>query len=157
MVCLFFNSIALNKVFLWLLVSLFFIFFEIGCPGLFFFLSFAIGSFVTALASLLLKSLLLQVCIFFTSSLITFLIFHLWIKKKAQNIPHNKKTNKDLLCGKIVIVKKDIKGFKPGVVKIDGALWTAYSNDSGSILAGSYVKIIKINGACVIVGKVKHN
>ena len=62
------------------------------------------------------------------------------------------KTNFDRIIGMNGIVVKDISDVNNGEVKVDGKIWTAYSDDS--LKVNDKVKVLEISGSKIKVGKV---
>ena len=62
------------------------------------------------------------------------------------------KTNFDRIIGMNGIVVKDISDVNNGEVKVDGKIWTAYSDDS--LKVNDKVKVLEISGSKIKVRKV---
>ena len=62
------------------------------------------------------------------------------------------KTNFDRIIGMNGIVVKDIGDVNNGEVKVDGKIWTAYSDDS--LKVNDKVKVLEISGSKIKVRKV---
>lgn len=135
---------------LWLIVSFFFLLFEMGHPGLFFFLSFACGAGLASIVSLFPLSFELQILIFLIGTIISVYGLKRWIvlSKKVQN-----NTNVSALLGKVVLVVTNISPENPGSVKFDGTVWTAYTHQE-SFVKGDRVIIHAVHGAHVVVRSV---
>ncbi|MFA5603254.1 MAG: NfeD family protein [Bacilli bacterium] len=57
---------------------------------------------------------------------------------------NREKTNIDRIIGMSGVVIDGISNKEYGSVKVDGKIWTAYSNDK--LKEGTYIKVLKING-----------
>ena len=146
----------IEMLFIWLILSVFFLIFEIGHPGLFFFLSFSFGSFFTALTTLFLTSTQQQLYCFTITTLITFFI----LKKYSKNLQKEKpftSNNISALLGKEALVIKQITPHTFGQVKIGREQWAARSLYNKQIKENNIVKVLFVHGAHVVVEKVKTN
>jgi membrane protein implicated in regulation of membrane protease activity len=137
----------MNTVFIWLIVSLLLLTFEFGHPGLFFFLSFSLGSLSSAVLAFYDYSLAIQIVSFFVFSIIAFFFLRTYVKKTQRSMHH---TNVYGLVGKRGVVTQDISLDNPGYVKVQGQYWLARS--AGSHLAvGSKIIVKDVRGAHLIV------
>jgi membrane protein implicated in regulation of membrane protease activity len=141
-----------NNSVIWLLLALSFLLFEMGHPGLFFFLSFACGSALTAVAAYLVHDTGAQLAVFIASSIGAMVLIKRYVPVMSRHVA----TNGDALNGKRVVVSTSISPDQPGAVKIDGTVWTAYSGDAGIYAIGTIVSIQRVRGAHVLV-KSAHN
>ena len=64
------------------------------------------------------------------------------------------KSNVDALMGKKALVTQAIEPKKPGMIKVDGELWRAESDEI--IEANTWVEIAAVDGAHLHVKKVKN-
>ncbi len=136
----------------WLIIAIFFLLLELGHPGLFFFLSFSFGAGAAALASLYWQSYTLQGSIFLGVTILAGLILRLWFKKQDSAAP---KTNVYALQGKQAQVVREIGKNKVGAVKVQGDIWLAKTSDDETLHENDLVEIVRVQGAHVIVTKVK--
>lgn len=139
----------------WLIIAFLFLIMEMGNPGLFFFLSFFFGGLVAALISYLTESLFVQICVFFSSTIVALSILRYWgIALAGKNRPHQQ-TNFYALKGKRAIVKQDISESRLGLVVIAGQVWAARTISSENIIRiGDIVEVIDVQGAHVVVKKI---
>lgn len=114
---------------------------------------FAAGSLAAMVISLLGGAVWLQVLVFFTLSIV--LLILLWPMAKKHFKPKLVATNTDALVGRICAVTQDIDPLEGGRVKLGDVTWSARADGNVSIPAGKQVKILKIQGAKVIVEEVK--
>ena len=114
---------------------------------------FAAGSLAALIVSLLGASGWLQVLVFFVVSIA--LLALLWPIAKKRFNPRVSATNTDALVGRICLVTEDIDPLEGGRVKVNDVTWSAHSEGDVPVLAGKKVKILKIQGAKVIVEEVK--
>lgn len=132
---------------IWLLLSFCFLLFEMGNPGLFFFLSFSFSSIINSLCSFFIADYAIQTIIFVINSIIIMAI----LKKFLSSMYKQSPTNVDALKGRHVPVCDGITPTKTGLVKVDGVLWTALSGDGGSYQPGTLVTITSIRGTHIVV------
>lgn len=137
----------------WLILSIFLLFFELGTPGLFFFLSFSFGAIFAALISLFYESIYIQSLVFVGGTIISLLLLKSWTKYKSK---HHKVhlTNIYALYGKKGIVEEKISKNSVGQIKVSGQIWSAKSIDDSEIIEGSQVEVIDIRGVTLFVRKV---
>ena len=114
---------------------------------------FAAGSLAAMLVSLLGAPGWLQLLVFFTVSIVLFAL--LWPLAKKHLKPRITATNADALVGKICLVTEDIDPLNGGRVKVGDVTWSARTDGEATICAGTKVRILKIQGAKVMVEKVQ--
>ena len=112
---------------------------------------FAAGSLAAMLVSLLGAPVWLQVVVFFVVSIV--LLAMLWPMAKKHLKPRITATNADALIGKICLVTEDIDPMEGGRVKVGDVTWSARAETEETICTGEKVRILKIQGAKVIVEK----
>lgn len=136
----------------WLILGVIFIIGEILTPTFFLFW-FGIGAFVASAISIAFGTLIQVVSFIVVSGLLVILTRPL-TKKLTKEQP--RKIHIDEIIGKIGSVIETINNEQgKGLVKINGDMWRAYSNDDSIIQEGEKVKILKVEGAHVIVEKLK--
>ena len=115
---------------------------------------FAIGAIFTMITSFFTDDIVIQTTIFILSS--TALLFATKpLIKKFINKEKDVQTNAFSAVGKIAIVTEEINIRKEkGLVKLNGELWSALSNDESIIEKGSDVKVLEIQGVKLIVSQV---
>ena len=110
---------------------------------------FIASGIITLIASLFIDNIVVEFAIF----VILGIIFMLLTKKIIKNIKPNVKTNLDRIVGMTGIVTDEINKNKNGEVKVDGKLWTAYSDNK--IKVGSTVVVLSINSVKLKVKEIK--
>lgn len=110
---------------------------------------FIASGIITLIASLFIDNIVVEFAIF----VILGIIFMLLTKKIIKNIKPNVKTNLDRIVGMTGIVTEEINKNKNGEVKVDGKLWTAYSDNK--IKVGSTVVVLSINSVKLKVKEIK--
>lgn len=153
-VLLWFNS---YMGYLWIFIGIFFLFFELNTPGLFFFVSFALGAFFASALAFLGYSLILQCVGGLTLSLVLFLLLRKYLKNKKMSevLYGSSETNIDALAGRRGQVIEDIEEYKKGRVKVGGEVWRAKSVDEATLAKGEMVTVLSVEGNTVIVRGLK--
>ena len=100
---------------------------------------FIASGIITLISSLFIDNIVIEFAIF----VILGIIFMLLTKPFINNIKPNVKTNLDRIVGMTGIVTEEINKNKNGEVKVDGKLWTAYSDKK--IKVGSTIVVLSIN------------
>ncbi|WP_069997443.1 NfeD family protein [Cellulosilyticum sp. I15G10I2] len=141
---------------LWLIVGIVFSVAEILYSG-FFLIWFAIGAFLTIIVSFFTDNILYQSVIFLVISIILLLTLTKHFAKKFAS-GHTFPTNIDSLIGKKGIVIQNVgkDSFESGLVKLDGEIWTAVSQDGNAIEKGAVVQIHEIKGVRLIVSEAQN-
>jgi len=140
----------INAFFTWMIIALVCMMFEMGAPGLFFFLSFACAALITACMSVLYVEPVVQGIAFIISTVLSFAVLHYSVKKGE----HKKvQTNVYALQGKQARVISAVRCELPGQVNIAGEVWSARSAHGQDIEVGQVVRILYVRGAHVIVEK----
>jgi len=140
-----------NKIVIWILISIVCLLFEVGSPGLFFFLSFFFGAIFAAISAVITASWLIQSVIFLIFSFISFFVLSRWVKRRSSIIDIGMQTNVYAMRSKRGIVVKRITADTMGKVKVDGETWSARPHNGEDIENGTKVVIIRIKGAHLVV------
>ncbi len=114
---------------------------------------FAAGSLAAMVVSLLGGAMWLQMLVFFVVSIVLFA--SLWPAAKKHLKPKLVATNTDALVGRVCTVTETIDALDSGRVKVGDVTWSARCESAEVISAGTQVKILKIQGAKVLVEPVK--
>ena len=138
----------------WLVISGMFFVLEIFTVGFLVFW-FAIGALIALLASLFIKSVVVQISIFLISSSILLFATKPFVNKITQK-DNFVKTNAFSIEGKIGKVTIDINPIEgKGQIIINGEIWSARSHNDTFIPKNTEVIIEKIDGVKVIVKPLK--
>ena len=136
-----------NAFFVWLILSVLGFIFEMGHPGLFFFLSFSIGALLAAISTSCISSIATQVVILFIGTLLGFFMLKSWLKNHRDFVQDAQNTNVYALakkCGSITFADGDIVQ-----AKVDGQIWTVRSDDRFKV--GDNVQVLDVKGCKLIV------
>ena len=114
---------------------------------------FAVGALAAMVVSLLGAEVWLQLVVFFALSIVLLILLFPMARKHLK--PKLVATNADALVGRLCIVTEEIGPLEGGRVKLGDVSWSALVETGGSIPVGSQVKILRIQGAKVIVEAVK--
>ncbi|MGZ6250849.1 MAG: NfeD family protein [Candidatus Chromulinivorax sp.] len=143
----------MNNTIFWFVVVFFFLFLEIGHPGLLYFLSFSAGAGAALIATLYNWQLEWQYIIFFVVTCAAFGLFYFFLKNIKQQLTH--RSNLEALIGKKVTVfqaKYDTSIFQ---AKIAGQIWQVQSVHGYALQEGQLVVIVGIQGCHLKVDTIK--
>lgn len=146
------GSMMNSYVLVWSAVALFFLFFELGSPGLFYFLSFFCGALISLLLALIDLSLFDQAVMFLLSSVVSFFFLKAWVKRSEKNHYHS---NMYALQGKQGVIVTPATEYQFGYVHVAGELWACKNVANQEIQAGVAVQVVDIKGAHLIVREIK--
>jgi len=149
------NWLLTNQIIAWLLVAFFCLLFEMGSPGLFFFLSFFFGALMAAAATFVTTSWLTQSVVFTAGTACSFLLLHYWVKRRSKLFDTHTHTNIYAMRNKKGRVTKEVGPNKMGRVKIEGETWSARPLKGQIIEVGKMVEVVQVKGAHVVVQEVK--
>ncbi|MEJ5229190.1 MAG: NfeD family protein [Pseudothermotoga sp.] len=136
----------------WLILGVFFVVAEIFTPT-FFLLWFGIGAFVASAVSVVFGTLI-QVIAFIVVSGILVILTRPLTKNLTKQEP--RKIHIYEIIGKTAVVVETVDNEKgTGLVKVNGDLWRAYSSEDAVIPEGEKVRITKVEGAHLVVEKLK--
>ena len=134
--------------YLWLIMGIVLLILELTTPGLFFFISFAIGCGIAALFAFLGLSFIVQsLGGLVASGIACWIMRSYFVTKKHATF----KTNIDALMHQTGIVTITIEPKKAGRVKIRGEEWPAVVEEPKILQIGTSVTVIRIDGNKVIV------
>lgn len=138
----------------WLIAAILLLLLEVGVPGLFFFMSFALGSAAASVCAFLDLSLYIQCTVAIVSSALCLSVLK-YIASHKKLITHvstkHAHTNTDALIGEQALVTVAIEARTPGRIKVKGDEWTAVSLHGTAFHQGSIVTIVRIEGNKLIV------
>lgn len=140
-------------IFIWLVIALTFVLFEIAHPGLFLCLSFAVGACAAALASYFDYSFVVQTSVALGGTVIGFVLLYAWLRMTGST-GHSHGAHPSgvqALPGKRAVVIKTIHPDQFGQVKISGEIWSARSVHNQHIAQGTLVEVVYQRGAHVVV------
>jgi membrane protein implicated in regulation of membrane protease activity len=116
-----------NAGYIWIFIALALLFAEVGTPGLFFFIAFAIGSVVASILAFFGGTLFVQCTAALIVSVCSFFFIRRLLKKRQlSDVKYeSSQTNIDALVGKhaVVVTKFDAEG--RGRVKVGGEEWAS--------------------------------
>lgn len=134
----------MNNV-LWFLLACFFVFLEIGHPGLLYFLALAGGSSVAYVVSLLDYSATVQYLVFFMASMISLLLVYLLVKDVSVQNKGIHRSNTDLLIGQTVTIV-EVQSETVGQGKLGGENWLVKLQSEGELRIGMKVVVVGVQG-----------
>lgn len=137
----------------WITGAIILLILEIFIPG-FTIATFGIGALLAGILAFFYHNIYIELLLFAISSFIVFLWLRPIVIKTLYKSSSNVKTNVDALIGKEAKVIEKINNIEfTGRVKIGGENWKAISEDDSIIEIGEIVKVVKVDGAKVIVKK----
>jgi len=140
----------INTLFLWATIIIIALLIEAGAPGLFYFLSLAVGSAAAAFLSYSDFDILAQLGCCFIVSCVTLLVLRYLVKHdNTKELP----TNMHALIGQKARVIEPISMNQAGSVKIYGDTWLAREKNDHEVPSGHEVTIVDVQGCHVIVKK----
>ncbi len=111
---------------------------------------FAAGALVAMISAFFQAPIWLQIALFLGVSLIALGLVRPIVRKFI--LPGYTPTNADRILGKDAVVTEAIDNLSgKGLVSVAGSVWTARSEDSRVIPAGTVVRILRIEGVKVFV------
>jgi membrane protein implicated in regulation of membrane protease activity len=142
------NSLSLYSMYIWLIVSIIFLIFELSTPGLFFFISLSAGAVVSAVVGGLGFSVPFQCEAFLIGSVFSLVVMRYFFSgKRLIKI----KTNIDALLHKQAVVTESIGPDFPGRVKVRGEYWPAVTTEKRLLHKGTLVEVVGIEGNKLVV------
>lgn len=144
----------LEKYYLWLIIGLVLLMLEVGTPGLFYFISFACGSFAASLSAYLGHTFEMQCATALGISIVSFFIMRSYfVQSKKHGAKTTAKTNIDALIGKQATVLDVIEPHKIGRVKVHNEEWPAFVQENMVLQKGTLVTVAAIQGNKLLVKK----
>ncbi len=145
---------ACNQMAFWLVLGVFCLLFEMGSPGLFFFLSFFFGSLTAALSAFVTTDWMIQSIVFLVGSVAAFVWLKFWVKRRVLAPASQNPTNVSALQGKQGLVLKMISPEVMGMVKVGGETWSVRPADLTTIQEGKKIVVVDSKGAHLVVREV---
>ncbi len=138
----------------WIVIGVVFMIVEITAPA-FFYMWFGIGAFIAAVSALWL-GFLWQLTIFLVSSAVLLALTRPFARK-IQRYESPRKIHLEDIIGKEAIVVETIDNTAgKGIVKVNGDMWRAFSKEDSQVISkGEKVKILKVEGAHLVVEKLE--
>lgn len=115
---------------------------------------FAFAAFVAFLASLFTDNVIVQIIVFIVVSALSIPFGRPMLQKYFNINKEIKPSTIDALIGKNCVVTKTISQNQSGMVKVNGEVWTALTNDKTDINEGEIVTIISVDGVKLIVSRI---
>ena len=134
---------------LWAVAFVFFVICEIATGTALVSIWLAFGALISMFCAIGKTSFLVQFIVFIVSSIVLLMATRPLVKKMQGKIVP---TNFELDVGKTALVTEDIdNSVNKGRVKLDGTNWAARTADNSTIGEGTPVKVVKVEGAKLIV------
>lgn len=137
---------------IWSLLGLLLVLLELGHPGLFLFLSIALGAFGAAGATFMTPELGWQLAVFVIIATLGIILTQWYLRRLGKFFSKSLgQTNVYALIGKRGLVLAEIGEQQTGYVKIDGEVWLAKTVVGQVIAVGQEVLVTGTKGCHVIV------
>ncbi len=136
----------------WLIAIIVFLVMEVATINLIS-IWFAIGSLVALIASLFGVNPYIQIVLFIVVSLISIIIFLVFIKPKwNRKIKLSEKTNADrILQQEAVVIQRINPLANTGQIRVKGQIWSASTKNDQVIETDTLVRVVEIKGVKAIV------
>ena len=140
-----------HAIAVWLVLLVVFVVFEAATVQLVS-VWFALGALAALIAAICHAPAWLQIVLFILISAVSFAVTRPLVKKFSTS--KIQKTNADRCIGDTAVVTEEINNLEArGLVKVDGNIWTARSENNDIIPVGEKVTVIRIEGVKLIVKK----
>lgn len=134
---------------IWLILAGIFFITEMATVGFLIFW-FGVGALIAMISSFFIQNVIIQTTIFIISSTFLLFITKPFVKKFID--VKTTKTNAFSIIGKKALVIKEINPMQStGLIKLNGEIWSAESENNETISEGDEVEILEINGVKAIV------
>ncbi|MCX5924329.1 MAG: NfeD family protein [Candidatus Dependentiae bacterium] len=138
--------IHITTTHIWFILTLFCLILEMGNPGLFYFLSIALGSFMAFIASLYNFNIAEQCAICLTGSLGMLFLLLTYVKKSQKNKTSKLyQSNMYQLIGKTIEIT-EVTSEVSGYGKVNGETWPVKSQSDKSLTVGMLAIITGVQG-----------
>lgn len=113
---------------------------------------FAPGAFVAMILAFCDVRIGIQLAVFVGVTILALILAFTFIRPRMRSRNKVEKTNAEAMEGKLALVEEDIDNAIPtGVVKINGQLWTARTeNPADKPAKGDWVEVVRVEGAKII-------
>lgn len=136
---------------IWVILAVLFIIFEMIIPTDFLVFWLGISAGITAICSLFIDNITIQIGIFCILSILLFFCTKKFVQKFTKH-DENIKTNSYSLIDKTGIVTTEINPILgTGQVKVNNEIWSAKTNDNTIIPENTLISILSIDGVKVVV------
>ncbi len=136
---------------LWLIGAIALLIVELLSAG-FYVICFSIGALATALVAAFSDSFTLQLAVFSAVSLLcVFLVRPIIVRHFDLKGKDQRKSNTDVLVGKIGFISQTVTGGGYGRVAIDGDDWKCVSKDGIEIEKGARVRVVSLDSIILTV------
>ena len=141
-----------TMLYIWVIIAFLGLIFEMGSPGLFYFLSFSFGALFSAIVAFFSSSITVQGIAFLIGTTCSLVILKYWLNAQFYfEGRKDYKSNVYALKGKRGYVVDKIAKDRMGQVKLNGQIWLAESEDGQPIESKEAVKVVKVEGCRLIV------
>jgi len=136
-----------STFYIWLILAMVFFIFEMGHPGLFFFLSFSVGALLAAISNYWLIPLATQAIIFVVGTVIGFIILRRWLKNHRNFATETNVYALARKAGKVTFADGDTIQAQVG-----GQIWTV--NTEEKLKVGDNIEVVDVKGCKLTVKRI---
>lgn len=145
-----------NSFIIWFSLIFFFLFLEMGHPGLLYFLTFSCGALCAFLATLYGVCVPYQLISFMAGTCAGLCLVHFFVvSKKNQLQPISHRSNLDALVGKKITIFRSAENDQIWQAKIAGQIWLIKSMRAEELHEGQNVVIVDVQGCHLRVDSIK--
>lgn len=139
---------------LWLSIAIILVSIEFIAPGIVA-VFFAIGGIFATITSLFTDSFMLQLLVFILASFSGIIFGKPFLEKIFKVNRERKPSTIDALKGQIGIVIETVSLAEKGLVKLNGELWTAKTNENKQFNIGEKVEIKGVDGVTLVIEEIE--
>lgn len=145
-----------NSTLVWFSLIFFFLFLEMGHPGLLYFISFSCGALCSFVATLYGACVPSQLIVFIAGTCGALLAVHCLVStKKDQLQTPSHRSNLDALIGKKIIIIQSEHDSNVLQARVAGQLWLVRSMHDELLVSGQQVVIVSVQGCHLRVDRIK--
>lgn len=150
------TEVSISMLQYWFCLIFFFLFLEMGHPGLLYFISFSCGALCSFVTTLYGASVPSQLILFLVGTCSSLLMVHFLIKvKKNQLQTSSHRSNLDALIGKKIVVFVSEEDYNVLQARISGQVWLVRSINDEPLVSGQQVVIVGVQGCHLRVSSIK--
>lgn len=139
------------NVSIWLIIALITFSLEVLTPGTLVSIWFTVAALITALASVWMHDLNLQIAVFLISTLLAFLALRPLFMRLFNAVPIG--TNVDRLIGQVITLTEAVTQEKWGAAQVLGLRYSISTESPMDLPVGTKVEILRLEGARLVVRK----
>jgi len=144
-----------NSTFIWFSLIFFFLFLEMGHPGLLYFLSFSCGALCALLGAIYGMCVPIQLTLFLAGTCGALLLVYVYSSEKKNQLQSSThRSNLDALIGKKVVLMQSPDNSLIWQTRVSGQVWLVRPVDSQLLESGQTVVIVDVQGCHLRVDRI---